>query len=88
MVWNTQDLKRVIEEDLGHGINIKIAKSGISETKKMITLAQKNKIKLMIGCMTETMTGLSAGIYCAAGTGAFDYVDLDSVHLYYYRNVH
>ena len=35
----------------------------------------------MIGCMTETMVGLSAGIYMAAGTAAFDYVDLDAAHL-------
>lgn len=87
-VWNIKDLKRAISDDLGHGINIKIAKSGISETTEMIKMAQKNNLSLMIGCMTETMTGLSAGIYCAAGTGAFDYIDLDSVHLYHFNNKH
>ena len=42
-------------------------------------------MKLMIGCMTETMVGLSAGICLAAGTGAFDYVDLDSIHFLHHR---
>jgi len=39
----------------------------------------------MIGCMTETMVGLSAGICMAAGTGAFDFVDLDSIHFLFHK---
>jgi hypothetical protein len=39
----------------------------------------------MIGCMTETMTGLSAAIHCAMGTGVFDYIDMDSIHFLYHR---
>ncbi|MHC4929710.1 MAG: hypothetical protein ACYTFU_08540 [Planctomycetota bacterium] len=39
----------------------------------------------MIGCMTETMLGLSTAIYCAMGSGAFDYIDLDSVHFLHHR---
>jgi hypothetical protein len=31
--------------------------------------------------MTETWVGLSAAVYLASGTGVFDYVDLDAVHL-------
>jgi len=31
------------------------------------------------------MVGLSAGIRLAAGTGAFDYVDLDGVHFLHHR---
>jgi hypothetical protein len=37
----------------------------------------------MIGCMTETFVGLSAGIFMAAGNSGFDYIDLDSVHFLY-----
>ena len=42
----------------------------------------------MIGCMTETMVGLSAAIYCASGNAAFDYIDLDSIHFMHHRNRH
>lgn len=79
-VFSVGDARRVIEDGLAHGINIKIAKSGISQSREIIKLAKQANLKLMIGCMTETMVGLSTAIYCAMGTGAFDYIDLDSVH--------
>ena len=79
-VFTVEDARRVIENHLAHGINIKIAKSGIMQSKQIIKLAKQAKLKLMIGCMTETIVGLSTAIYCAAGSGAFDYIDLDSVH--------
>jgi L-alanine-DL-glutamate epimerase-like enolase superfamily enzyme len=84
-VFSTEDCQRVIEHGLAHGINIKIAKSGITQSRQIIRMAKKAKLKLMIGCMTETMTGLSTAIYCAMGTGAFDYIDLDSVHFLHHR---
>jgi len=79
-VFDADACRRVIDEDLGDGVNIKIAKSGIAGSAEICELARSAGLKLMIGCMTETMVGLSAGIYLAAGTGAFDYVDLDGVH--------
>jgi L-Ala-D/L-Glu epimerase len=79
-IFNEADLKRAVEADLCHGINIKIAKSGISESLMLYKGAKKNGLKLMMGCMTETITGLSAGINFAAGTGGFDYIDLDAIH--------
>lgn len=85
-VFCAADCRRVIDEGLGDGVNIKIAKSGIAESQEILKLARRAGLKLMIGCMTETMVGLSAGIYLAAGTGAFDYVDLDSIHLLFHRN--
>jgi L-Ala-D/L-Glu epimerase len=85
-VFDYRDLERVIDQDLGDGINIKFAKSGISESARMIRLARKHGLKLMLGCMTETMVGLSAGIYCAMGTGAFEYIDLDGVYFLHHRN--
>ena len=84
-VFSTEDCRRVIEGGLAHGINIKIAKSGITQSQAIIKLAKKAKLKLMIGCMTETMVGLSTAIYCAMGTAAFDYIDLDSVHFLHHR---
>jgi L-Ala-D/L-Glu epimerase len=65
---------------------VKIAKSGIAESLEIVRLARAHGLKLMIGCMTETMVGLSAAIYCAAGSAAFDYVDLDGVHFLHHRN--
>lgn len=85
-VFTAQDAQRAVDNGFGHGINIKVAKSGIAESEKILVLARKHSLKLMAGCMTETMTGLSAGIYLAAGTGAFDYIDLDSIHFLYHRD--
>ncbi|HOP86675.1 MAG TPA: enolase C-terminal domain-like protein [Syntrophorhabdaceae bacterium] len=83
-VFSSCELNRVISENICDGVNIKVAKSGILESKRMIEIAKRHKLKLMIGCMTETMIGLSAGIYLACGTGQFDFVDLDSI--YYIRH--
>jgi len=84
-VFDADACRRVIDEDLGDGVNIKIAKSGVAGSAAICKLARSAGLKLMIGCMTETMIGLSAGIYLAAGTGAFDYVDLDGVHFLFAR---
>ena len=87
-IFNEVDLKRAIEDHLCHGVNIKIAKSGIGESMKLYGTAKKHGLKLMMGCMTETMTGLSAGINFAAGKGGFDYIDLDGIHFLHHRNAY
>jgi len=79
-VFSTKDLIRAIDKDMCHGVNIKIAKSGIDESIRIYYTAKAHGMKLMIGCMTETITGLSAGIYLALGTGGFDFIDLDAIH--------
>jgi L-alanine-DL-glutamate epimerase-like enolase superfamily enzyme len=84
-VFDVADLGRAIDDDLGHGINIKVAKSGISESLRLYEGAKKYGLKLMIGCMVETMVGLSAGINLAAGAGGFDYIDLDAIHFLRHR---
>lgn len=86
-VCNAKDLEMAIEMGLGDGINIKIAKSGISQSLKMCKLARENGLRLMIGCMTETMIGLSAAIFLAAGTEAFDYIDLDSIYFLNHKRI-
>ena len=85
-VFSRRHLETVINEGLGHGVNIKVAKSGITESLAIVDLAKKNRMKLMAGCMIETMTGLSAGILMAMGTDAFDHIDLDSIHYLHHRN--
>ena len=84
-VFSRRDMETVIGERSGHGVNIKIAKSGITESLAIIGLAKRHGMKLMAGCMIETMTGLSAGIQMAMGTAAFDHIDLDSVHYLHHK---
>jgi L-alanine-DL-glutamate epimerase-like enolase superfamily enzyme len=82
-VRSIEQAQRVIDNDLCHGINIKIAKSGIEGSRKIADLAKKHGKKLMVGCMTETMVGASAGMWMALGRGDIDYIDLDSPYLLY-----
>lgn len=85
-VFSRHDMETVISEHLGHGVNIKVAKSGITESLAIVDLAKRNHLKLMAGCMIETMAGLSAGLSMALGTGAFNYIDLDSIHYLRHTN--
>lgn len=85
-IFSVEDLDRAISENLCNGVNIKIAKSGIAESLKIYRVAKKHGLKLMIGCMTETMVGLSAGIFFASGTDGFDYIDLDSIHFLHHKD--
>jgi L-Ala-D/L-Glu epimerase len=84
-VVTREDLERAADRDLCHGVNIKIAKSGIQESSAIMKRAGDWGLKLMIGCMTETMVGLTAGIYMAAGSGSFDYIDLDGIYFLHHR---
>ncbi len=85
-VFTGEDLSKALEEGLCDGVNIKIAKSGILESQKILATAKRNGMKVMIGCMTETMTGLSVAIHMAAGTGEFDYIDLDSIYFLHHKS--
>jgi L-alanine-DL-glutamate epimerase-like enolase superfamily enzyme len=80
------DAQRAAEEDLAHGINIKMAKSGIAQSAAILAVAKEHGLQLMIGCMTETMTGLSSAVYFASGTGVFDYIDLDAIFFLHHKN--
>ena len=57
------------------GINIKLMKcTGLHEAQKMILLARKYGMKIMIGCMSETSCGVSAAAQLAP---LVDWIDLD-----------
>lgn len=58
-----------------HGINIKLMKcGGLTNARKMVALAQKYGMDLMMGCMVESSVGISA----AAQLGGFmRWLDLD-----------
>jgi L-alanine-DL-glutamate epimerase-like enolase superfamily enzyme len=58
-----------------HGINIKLMKcTGMREAQQMLTLARSLKMKVMIGCMTETSCAISAASQLAPKA---DWADLD-----------
>ncbi len=62
-----------------HGINIKLMKStGMAEAYKMIVRARELKMKIMLGCMTETSCAILAASHLAS---IADYVDLDGPFL-------
>jgi len=59
----------------GHGINIKLAKSGgIREAVRMAHAARALGLGVMLGCMLESGLGIAAGAHVSA---LCDYVDLD-----------
>ncbi|GGP03906.1 muconate cycloisomerase [Cloacibacterium rupense] len=60
-------------------INIKLMKcGGLTPALEMITEAKKLGYKIMLGCMTESSIGISAGCSLA---GLLDFADLDGANL-------
>ena len=60
------------------GFNLKINKNGIRGVLDIIAIARAANRKLMLGCMLETRRSIAVSLDIAAGTGAFDFLDLDS----------
>jgi len=61
-----------------HGLNLKINKNGIFGVLDIIAIAKAANRKLMLGCMLETRYSIAQSLAIACGTGAFDFLDLDS----------
>jgi L-alanine-DL-glutamate epimerase-like enolase superfamily enzyme len=80
-VLSVADAVRVFEADAADGINIKVAKSGLLSALDIIRIAQRFKKRLALGCMEESKLGLAASVHLACGTGAFEWIDLDSIFL-------
>lgn len=60
---------------LFHGINVKLMKcGGLSNAYEMVALARQNGLKLMLGCMAESVCAITAAANLAS---LFDKVDLD-----------
>ena len=60
-------------------INIKLVKTGgLTPALQLIKEAKANEFKIMIGCMTESTVGISAGVVLVP---LVDYVDLDGANL-------
>ena len=62
-----------------HGINIKLVKcGGLTPARRMIARARELKLKVMVGCFTESTVGISA---IAQLLPLLDYVDMDGALL-------
>lgn len=76
-IQTLEDLK-----NYGHffdGINIKLMKcGGLTFALEMLDYCQKNNLKTMVGCMSESSCGVSAGAILATQT---DWCDLDGPFL-------
>lgn len=60
------------------GCNLKINKNGIWGVLDIISIARAAGKRLMLGCMLETRRSIAVSLAIACGTGAFDFIDLDS----------
>jgi len=58
--------------------NIKLQKvGGITRALDVLAIARAAGVPCLIGCMTETLVGISAGTHVALGSAAVSHVDLD-----------
>ncbi len=78
---DVSDVARLLQEDAVDGINVKLMKSGLAGALQIIALCRTAGKKLMLGCMLESGLGIAAAAQIAGGTGAFDFLDLDSHRL-------
>ncbi len=72
---------RLLREDAVDGVNVKLMKSGLVGALQIIALCRAAGKALMLGCMLESPLGITAAAALAGGTGAFDFLDLDSHRL-------
>ncbi|MCS6776271.1 MAG: dipeptide epimerase [Chloroherpetonaceae bacterium] len=73
-----QEALRLVTETGVHGFNCKINKSGIAGVLEILPIARAAGRRLMLGCMLETRYSIAVSLALACGTGAFEFIDLDS----------
>jgi len=76
-VFTAADALNVVRIGCADVINIKTMKSGIIEAMDIATIARTANIKLMIGCMLESVLSMTASVHLVAGLGGFTFIDLD-----------
>jgi L-alanine-DL-glutamate epimerase-like enolase superfamily enzyme len=77
-VRSLADAVRIVRGRLAGGINIKLMKFGVFRSAEIARLARSAGLKLMIGCMMESVLAITAAAHLASGLGGFDYIDLDT----------
>lgn len=81
-VRTPQDAMRAVKEEACDIINIKLMKSGgLYPALQINAIAQAAGIPCMVGCMTESKIGISAGAALTASQKNIMYADLDSHRL-------
>lgn len=78
---NEDDAHKIVQGNLAHVINIKLAKLGVIGALKVITIAREAGLALMIGGMVETRLAMGFAGHLAAGLGCFRYSYLDCFHI-------
>jgi L-alanine-DL-glutamate epimerase-like enolase superfamily enzyme len=68
------DAQKIIDGNLAHVINIKLAKLGVLVGLEVIDAARKANVALMIGGMVETRIAMGFAGHLAAGLGCFRFV--------------
>jgi L-alanine-DL-glutamate epimerase-like enolase superfamily enzyme len=76
-VFTPADAVEVVRRDAADVINVKLGKSGPLAAAEIVAVAEAADLDLMVGCMLESAVGIHTSAHLVAGTGAFDYVDLD-----------
>ncbi|KAK2647943.1 hypothetical protein Ddye_015432 [Dipteronia dyeriana] len=72
------DVKKIVEGNLAHVVNIKLAKVGVLGALEIIDVARASGLSLMIGGMVETRLAMGFAGHLAAGLGCFKFIDLDT----------
>lgn len=76
------DLRQLIATRAGHGVNLKLAKSGgLLRALELGRAARAAGLQVMCGGMVETRLGMSAMAHVATALGGADYIDLDTAFL-------
>ena len=71
-------LARILERKAAPLVNIKLQKcGGPFEAFSMVLMAESCGVGAMVGCMTETNVGITAGLAVALAASGAKYVDLD-----------
>lgn len=65
-LFTAHDALRIVQERAADGFNLKLAKSGIRETQRIMAIADAAGIPYGLGAMLETPFGSLAGIHFAA----------------------
>jgi L-alanine-DL-glutamate epimerase-like enolase superfamily enzyme len=77
-VSTAADMQRCIDQKTAPMINLKIMKSGIEETIKIIRLASAHKIPMMIGGMVESEITMTASLHMMCAFPSIQFADLDT----------
>jgi L-alanine-DL-glutamate epimerase-like enolase superfamily enzyme len=71
-------VERLARANAAQVINLKLTKSGLSESLRMIHAAHRHNLQLMIGGMVESTLCMTTSACIAAGIGGFSFFDLDT----------